>query len=221
MLIVVALFCLIVIVDAINTYRKSSRLSLITFILLIVGVVFCIVMVYRGQELNGADWAQILLMIGLVTITAVYASSTARQAIASVKMAEEMREQRHGTVRPIIDIRRVQEGVRALGEAAVAASGQMPEALECQLRNIGLGPALDVSSVVCPPDVSCRQHLFGTIGVKEVTDFYRLSTEQKDGSRHILVSYFDVYGRRCESRRKVTLSNRGLELGHLEVEQFP
>jgi len=77
-LILVSLLIIYVIAQAIMTWKKRASFSLIPFILMKV-----------------ADWAQILLMIGLVTITAVYAWSTE-------KMAREMREQRIMASRPII-----------------------------------------------------------------------------------------------------------------------
>jgi len=83
--------------------RKKRRfVSQLNVILLILGLMFIIFLTYRASEIEGADWGQIILMIGLVAITAAYASSAEKQAKASVKMAEEMREQRLNMDKPII-----------------------------------------------------------------------------------------------------------------------
>jgi hypothetical protein len=192
----------------------------IVVILLIIGVLVAILLQYRGHELTAGDLAQVLLLLGLVTVTAVYAASTSRQAEANRRMAEEMKEQRHGAVRPIVDILWPSTGIRAIPEITAAAYGKF-ESLECSLRNIGLGPALDVSSLIQLPDASCRQHSFGTMGVNKETGLYRLSTRQEDGSSRLLVEYYDVYGRRCESRREVTVDKAGMQVRPLEVEHFP
>ncbi len=80
----------------IQTIRKKRRfVSQLNIILLILGLTFLIFLTYYASEIEGADWGQIILMLGLVIVTALYASS-------SVKMAEEMKEQRIMSSRPVI-----------------------------------------------------------------------------------------------------------------------
>lgn len=87
----------------IQTIRKRRRFdSQLSTILLILGLMFLIFLTYHANEIEGKDWGQIILMLGLVIITALYASSTEKQANASVKMAEEMREQTIITSRPVM-----------------------------------------------------------------------------------------------------------------------
>ncbi len=65
---------------------------------LTLGFLLCVYLVLNIREIKPADWAEIVLLFGLVVVTGVYALSTARQADASLRMAEEMRQQR----RPIV-----------------------------------------------------------------------------------------------------------------------
>lgn len=83
-----------------NFRRKPTIIGRTAIILLVIGLLLLTLLVFQGQELGAADWAQALLMIGLVLVTAFYASSAEKQANASVKMAEEMREQRCPIVVP-------------------------------------------------------------------------------------------------------------------------
>ncbi|MFC1897582.1 potassium-transporting ATPase subunit F [Chloroflexota bacterium] len=82
-----------------NKRAVGSQLSII---LLILGLMFLIFLTYHADEIEGKDWGQIILMLGLVIVTALYASSTEKQAHHSVKMAKEMREQRVMASRPVI-----------------------------------------------------------------------------------------------------------------------
>ena len=92
---VIAIIVLIYFVfTIIQTTRKKRRfVSQLNIILLILGLMFLIFLTYRASEIEGADWGQIILMIGLVAITAAYASSAEKQADASIKMAEATRAQ--------------------------------------------------------------------------------------------------------------------------------
>ncbi len=88
----IAILVLIYFVFAIiQTIRKKRRLvSQLNVLLLILGLMFLIFLTYHANEIEGKDWGQIILMLGLVIVTALYASSTEKQASASVKMAEAM-----------------------------------------------------------------------------------------------------------------------------------
>ena len=92
--------------------KKRSFVSQLKIILLILGLMFLIFLTYRANEIEGKDWGQIILMLGLVIVTALYASSAEKQADASVKIAEEMRKQRLSEARPYILLRLTGEFVR-------------------------------------------------------------------------------------------------------------
>jgi len=131
-LILVFLLVIYVIAQTISAWRKSASFSLIPFILMIIGVLFAILVIYQGDELKVADWAQILLMIGLVTVTAVYAWSTS-------KMAEEMREQRVMASRPVVIQKVVVET-----ETELATFGSKDWFSYFKVYNAGNGPAIEV-----------------------------------------------------------------------------
>ena len=158
--------------------------------------------------------AQVWVTVILVLLTAVYVSRVRQQADASVKMAEEMREQRYDSVRPIIDIERKPES----RELAKQAYGDFSEGLLCILRNIGVGPATDVYSFV-HIDCKCQLHPFGALAKNGEIEKLPLSLKQRNG-RNVLVAYYrDVYDRCFESSREV---KKGVvQLGPLEIRKIP
>ena len=97
MLIVAIILVLIIFtLSLVQTIRGNrAPIGLITIILLIIGVVLLVPIVYSASEIRTAEWVQIILMIGLVTVTAVYAHSTK-------KMAKEIEEQRYSENLPLL-----------------------------------------------------------------------------------------------------------------------
>jgi hypothetical protein len=173
--------------DVINTAQGIE--IIITFVLVLVTVGY----VRRTAEIADATREQ--------------AEATRRQADASVKMVEEMANTRCDAFRPIIDIVEMpMEPTEKVKKAFDAGDGKFPEELPCVLRNIGIGPAIGVSSfIIVPSNSGQRPWDFGTIAVGEKTAEMRLSPQQT-GDRMFLVAYYkDVYGRDVESRREVTL----------------
>ena len=206
--------------NIINKDGSTDRDRTLFLVLLGAYFLFVIVLAYRySDEIKLAEFFQILLMFGLVTVTIVYARSASRQASASRKMAEatkeqadanakmatEMQNQRYDAFRPVIDIDRSNSEPRELAkEAYKAKNGELPEDLMCLFRNIGVGPAIDVLSYV--PYRERRLHSFGTIATKG-TDLYpiRLSLEGNNNRKILIVYYKDVYGRCFESSREVSV----------------
>ena len=86
---------------------RSTLGWITTIVAALIGLLLIIYLTANITNIVPADWAQILILLGLVIVTGMYALSTRKQADANVKMAEEMREQRIMTTRPII----VQEAV--------------------------------------------------------------------------------------------------------------
>ncbi len=154
------------------------------------------------------DWIQAISMVILVVVTGIYAwrthiisKATKEQAEASVKMAEEMREQRYDAVRPIIDIINVEQTPLELARQAYGK--KPPNELRCKLRNVGVGVAIDVFSFVQPPSEERRRHPFHTIEIGEETSPMNLSLEQKDDRWFLIAYYKDVYCRCFKSSREV------------------
>jgi len=178
--------------------------------------------------MTATDWVQAIAMVVLVGVTIFYAwqakkarDSAEASAQASKRMAEEMRNTRYDAFRPIIDIVEMKiEPVELAKQAYGAREGKFPE-LPCILRNIGVGPAIGVSSfIIVPSNAMRRSWDFGTIAVREATSEMRLSLEQT-GDRMVLIAYYkDVYGRDFESRREVTLDKErsGWKIHPLETE---
>jgi len=168
---------------------------------------------YHYNKIDTAQTLEIAALTTLVLITAWYAKQTST-------MAKEMREQRYDALRPIIDIVEMpMEPTERIKQAFDAGDGKFPQELPCVLRNIGIGPAIGVSSfIIVPSSDRCRLHDFGTIAVGEKTFEIRLSPQQI-GDRMVLVAYYkDVYGRDVESRREVTLERSGWKIHPLETE---
>jgi len=204
--------------------RVKITLPRIAFVLALI-----IILLRVFKAIDTAETLEIAALTTLVIVTMWYAQSTR-------KMAEEMREQRYDAVRPVIDIKwqpdaGEEKRVRVAGVLAIEKGkppqSQLPDKLTCILRNIGVGPAIDVHSFVQPgaqPDDEChRPRNLGTLAKNEATEEWPLFLKQKD-DRKVLVAYYkDVHDRCFESSREVSRDQvRGnLKLGPLETIEKP
>ncbi len=179
-----------------------------------------------STKVSVGDLLNIVVLVILVLVTSFYAvqtleiaKATREQADASVKMAEEMREQRYDAVRPVIDIER---HPTELERASVVLNTdgkqeRFPDKLTCILRNIGIGPATDVYSFTPTVGGERRRQDFGTLPINGESgrEIPLLSPEQR-GDRWFLVAYYrDLYGRCFESSREVNRSD--WKLGPLDT----
>lgn len=186
--------------------------------------------------MTNSDLIQIILMGLLVVVTGIYAwrtfaisNATKKQADASVKMADEMRNARYDTVRPVIDIERRPTELERTGVIINIAdkNGRFPDKLICILRNIGIGPATDVYSFVQPgtqPDDKRPPMAFVTLAKNGQTDEMPLSLKPRDNRKVLVVYYRDVYGRYFESSREVNRSDwklGPLMTREISKEEFP
>ena len=91
-ILIVAIVILITlyILGLIRSLRAGSTGRRAAIPALTLGFLLCVYLVFNVREIGPTDWAQIVLLFGLVVVTGVYAMSTARQADASVKMAKQM-----------------------------------------------------------------------------------------------------------------------------------
>lgn len=108
---------------------------------------------------------QSVAILVLVGVTIYYAVQTR-------KMAEEMREQRYDSVRPVIDIEHIADkliGDELLEEGFGATRDDYSKGLHCKLRNIGVGPAIDVYSFITHVYNERQPWDFGTLAIKEET----------------------------------------------------
>jgi hypothetical protein len=104
------------------------------------GILIILIVLYLFDLIDVAQAIQIILTFALVSVTAVYvrrtgdiANGTKKQAEASMKMAEEMKEQRIMTSRPII--------VQRARERAYDSD-------DFEIFNIGNGPAIELEIMV-------------------------------------------------------------------------
>lgn len=151
-------------------------------------------------------------MVALVIFTSIYAWHTR-------KMSNEMREQRYDAVRPVIDIFRDQADDDKMPEALAGKAGDASRGLSCVLKNIGLGPAIDVYSFVQNPfSGESQRHEFGTLAIGEMTFRMKLSLIHEGNPLALVAYYRDVYGRAFVSIREVSADEeRGWEIGPLQT----
>ncbi len=214
---------------------KQEMISILVFFIVLV-IILIINMKYG--LLTTSDSMNILLITALVIATFYYAGETAKisknsrvqtevmleQTQASRKMAEEMMQQRYGHVLPILDIQEQDKSAKdMIRTGLIIGSGQIPEGLSCLLRNVGLGPALNVwTFIIVPIDRRRHQWDFGVLSVDDKTGVEWLSIEQHD-SRSVLVAYYkDVYGRPFESSREFIsyVGEGNYELGPLRIREL-
>ena len=214
---IAVVFLITILKRVIKKEEFTARDKAFPIIIVGIGILYLIAIAFSySGEIELSNKIQILLMFGLVAVTIFYALSASRQADASVKMAEEMREQRYDSVRPIIDIERINP--QKTTELAREAYGDYSKGLACALRNIGVGPALDVYPFI-QTDKERHLHPFGALAKSGETGELPLSLEQRNG-RNVLVAYYrDVYDRCFESSREV---KKGVvQLGPLEIRRIP
>jgi uncharacterized membrane protein SirB2 len=126
----------IVIGGGIILYRQPPARNVISYILIMTGILLILVFGFMRPQFNAVDWLQVLLAFALLTITGMYAWSTHRQANASVRIAEETREQRMLTSRPVV-IQKAQQK-KAVQETIVTDYFS-----HFEIYNAGNGPAIE------------------------------------------------------------------------------
>jgi len=187
---------------------KELRIPLIN--MAIAGVVMGLAV---GFNLLGlGEGIEIVILLGLVFVTAQYARSASQQVGASRKLAEEAREARFASLQPILVMgRTIAYGdirdVRQIAEQTTISN-------RTYLYNVGSGPALNLQFYLMEPN---RKNPSGTSSGKELRalsteEGYELSLESIFGeqwlrSQDLVVEYEDVFGRKWRS---------GLELNHTE-----
>jgi len=222
-LVIAIVFSVSVFVFALAKARKEGFTNKrVSFLLASLGVLFIAYLSFNIRQIEPADGLQIMLMLGLVTVTGIYAFSAVRQAEAGVKMAEEMKEQRYDMIRPVIDIKRdtARADINRRGiEAYAASSGETSHGLSGILCNIGPGPAIDVRSFIQHPERERLPWQFGTIESGGKTERMILSISHEDNRMALVAYYEDIYGRTFESSREVSAGKKGegWEIGPLKI----
>jgi len=157
-----------------------------------------------------------LATTALAIITYSYANSTKL-------MAEEIMQQRYGYMLPVVNIREQKEsGTEMIKKGLDIESGKIPEVQLCILENIGLGPAINISSFIRTPSGERRYWNFGTLAATDETATERLSVELKDGRGFLVTYYEDAYERPFESSREFIIHKEGRSytLGPLRIRKL-
>ena len=214
----------------IKAFKEGAVSWIAVALVSLLGALFIIYLSYSINEIRPSEWAQILLLLGLVGVTGFYALSATRQANASKEMAEEMKDARYDALRPIIDIVEQTVEPREMATRAYnAKEGIFPKKLSCQLRNIGVGPAVEVYSFIEDARGETCRWDFGAIpvaiGEEEMgyTCEMPLSLQQRGEHKALVAYYKDVYDNPFESSREVCLDREksALKIGPLKIRPLP
>ena len=169
------------------------------------------------------DWIQAILMVMLIGVTIFYAWQTK-------KTVSEMREQRYAALRPLIDIvEHPLTGKEMMKQGFDAKEGKFPKDLPCRLRNIGVGPAIELYSFIEGAGGKPRRWDFGAlpvaVGEEEMgyTRETQLLLEQRGDHRALVAYYKDVYGNPFESSREVSVDKdkEAVNIDALEIRPLP
>jgi len=167
------------IVVLVKSIREGfTRKRTATFILAL-GLLFIIYLAYYAQEIHPADGVQIMLVTGLVAVTGVYALFTARQADASITMAEEMRKQRVMASRPVIIQKAVNDDLSS----------------HFEIYNAGNGPAIEVEVSLLlqrePPYEAhnCQREGFLRAGDTSINFYTTFPPDVADSTFYIVSEY--------------------------------
>jgi len=168
---------------------------------------------------------QAFLVLALVIVTGYYAwkardaaKQAERQAEASVRMAKEMRRSREDGSRPVLEIQQIEQAEFGTGDKAMleaVAQRRREDHVWCKAKNIGKGPALNITAQVRWND-GATQEVLGTLAVGDEAERKPFAVIE-DKESFIEVRYQDVYRRRFFSRRPVTFDRSGPHLGSLET----
>ncbi len=169
--------------------RTRGTLGWITTIVAaLIGVLLIVFLIANIANIVPADWAQILILLGLVAVTGMYALSTRKQADASMKMAEEMREQRVMASRPVI----IQQAIA--GKYIVERD--MSDAFE--IYNAGNGPAIELEISLLNKErtpIQSERKTFLRAGEPSIKFYPKKSVEFKESVYYVVCEYQGILSR--------------------------
>ena len=172
--------------------------------------------------MNSSEAIQIGVGIVLTfTLGAVlwYAWESRKQAKASMRMALEMERARCDAARPVMEV----STRRAMaGELLVASTTRPPPVLNCELRNVGMGPALNVEVDIRDGNGNVVGRRLGVFGVGESIPQNLLAIRVlEQGVKGLLqVRYEDVFGNTWFSEYELSASEERVEFGPLSLRQI-
>ena len=158
---------------------------------------------------SGAVQAASAVVLALTLIAvAYYAKQTRKQAGATERMAEEMREQRLLAMRPILLLspsaqeQRIGSGFQII---RLALPGPLTDTTPIRIINIGTGIGVDirVPYKLAGQGPSERVIDYLSSGSDDVEhNFYLAPKEGRSNQRTLKITYNDVFGNLYESRRE-------------------
>ena len=164
-----------------------SRLS--CGLLVILGIIFIIYLIRNLREIEPEDWSQLLLVLGLVSVTGLLGLYAAGQARASVKMAEEMKEQRVTVSRPVV----VQKAVH---EKDIYEGSTKDYFSHFEAYNKGNGPAIEVEISLLDNDKNLiESHRKSFLGAGEPPIEFRptsLATRRENSTCYLVCEYQSI-----------------------------
>ena len=170
----------------------------------LIGLLLIVYLIANITNIVPADWAQILILLGLVAVTGMYALSTRKQADASMKMAEEMRNARSPSIT-------MQWGSADPNNRKISAN----------LQNEGSGPALNLKCYLTHKGLVFN-YKFGGYTTFKVGQKYSLSLPSENfdfkawNGLAINCDYESVLGQKfCSVLRCESQENRSLEIKRL------
>ena len=166
-----------------------------------------------------SQWLQIATISVLgVTLLAVlwYAWEARKQAKATEHMVKETRRQREDAFLPILNIVRLVSGNDLIRSGVYAIKGQIQPDLNCDTKNVGIGPALDVEWLTLGTGLQQRARE-PVLPPGEHIEVNLVAEQGSNGTHFVAMQYRDVLGRHIMSRKSVSVANNSrIELGPLE-----
>ncbi len=192
----------------------------------LIAVVVALLYVWTASPLAASDKVGITMAIStvaLVVVTGIYAWHTR-------KMAEEMREQRYDTFRPVIDFVSMQSNADDEVEEGLNAQAVKEKRKgigSCLVRrtlsNVGIGPAIDTYSFTLTAGGERSRKEYGTLTINGATaSEIPLCPERKDDHWFLVAYYKDVFDRWFESSREVSVVEERIawSIGQLKIRKI-
>lgn len=186
--------------------------------------VFVLLWMRLEEGATTRDILEISLLLGLFVVTFLYALSTRDIAEETKQLAKstqalaiESEKQRLDAIRPILDIIHTPEPGELFSMGYSPNQGTVPDGVTCIVKNVGLGPALNVQLDL----------LIGSETNPEFVPLIAVSNEEKrklkvhqdlQDSPYIRVSYRDVFGRKLDSKKRLRTDGKLPLLGILQLD---
>jgi hypothetical protein len=155
---------------------------------------FIVYVYFFGTEVQPADWMQIMLLTALVGVTIFYAWTTHRQAEASVKTVEKMKEQTVIASRPLIIHKAIVKS-----DVLMQSSSDRKPWLRSKyfshflIKNVGNGPAIELEIALLDKNKNLLEaHRETYLRPGEEIDFGELAVSRLEESTYYIVCEYRI-----------------------------